>query len=55
MSEEEAGEAEEQEEEGGAGGGQDIMDMLPRTDVRWVAALGLSWRSGCVLTLLLLQ
>lgn len=38
MSDEEAGEVEEQEEDGGAG--QDIMDMLPRTDIRCVDAVG---------------
>lgn len=36
-SEEDAGEVEEQEEDGG---GQDIMDMLPRADVRCVDAAG---------------
>lgn len=36
MNEEEAGEVEVQEEDGG--GGQDIMDMLPRTDIRCVDA-----------------
>lgn len=37
VSEEEAGEVEEQDEAGG--GGQDIMDMLPRTDVGYTKLL----------------
>lgn len=32
--EEEGDEGEEQDEDGGGGGRQDIMDLLPRTDIR---------------------